>query len=671
MVIYLTVIQAERFPPRMPRLNGRQIVGRETILVIDDSREISTLVSERILKPAGYQTMVAQDGVEGLEKIRSEKPDLVLLDLEMPRLDGLGVLEALQAEQYDIPIILVTSHGSEELAVNVFRKGVRDYVIKPINSAELLHSVERTLTETRLRREKERLAETLVEANQELERRVKELNTLYGIGRSVTSALELDRLLGRIVEAAVYITGAEEGSVLLLDENTNELFVRAAQGLEETYASDFRLRVKDSLAGKVIRSGEPIMINQADGQYKVKTAYLVNAILYVPLKAKDRVIGVLTVDNRVSFKDFTRNDLFSLSLLSDYAAVAIENARLFSEIENERRTLAAILSGTEDMIVVTDSLNQILLMNESAQRGFELCESSLEGRPLTELIQNQDMLSLYKQSPNRVDGNYAEIALGDDQTFLGTLSPILGIGRVLVMKNITHLKQLDQMKSDFVATVSHDLRSPLTSIRGFVDLLPVVGDLNEQQSSCLERVNLGIEDITALIDDLLDIGRIEASTDWGTELYDMNELTSSVVEKLYTQAESKKQELTVETAAEPPMVRVNLLRLEQVVSNLVSNAIKYTPEGGNIHVSSAIDDKFAVVHVRDNGIGIPLSEQPFIFDKFYRVHSETTQDIRGTGLGLSIAKSILEKHNGRIWVKSELGDGSCFSFLLPRVSEKE
>ena len=119
------------------------------------------------------------------------------------------------------------------------------------------------------------------------------------------------------------------------------------------------------------------------------------------------------------------------------------------------------------------------------------------------------------------------------------------------------------------------------------------------------------------------------------------------------------------------MVRANLLRLEQVVSNLASNAIKYTPDGGKIHVSSAIDDKFAVVNVQDDGIGIPLSEQPFIFDRFYRVHSETTEDIRGTGLGLAIAKSILEKHNGRIWVKSEPGGGRCFSFLLPMVSEKE
>ena len=638
----------------------------EKILVIDDNREISTLVTEYILKPEGYQVLSAKDGIEGLEKIRAESPDLVLLDLEMPRLDGLGVLEALHSEQNEIPIILMTSHGSEELAVTVFRKGVKDYVIKPIDSEELLRIVEKSLTEARLRREKERLTQDLIKSNQELERRVKELNALYGIGRSVTAVLELDRLLGRIVEAAVYITGAEEGSLLLLDEGTNELFVRAAQGLEEKYARDFRLRVKDSLAGKVIRTGEPIMINKAGGPHKVKTAYLVNSILYVPLKAKGHIMGVLTVDNRVSDEDFTRNDLFLLSLLSDYAAVAIENARLFGQIEEERRTLEAILAGTEDMIIVTNDQGHVLLINESARRDFALGREEVEGRPLADLIQNQDLSNLYQQSLNRTNGTSAEVTI-EERTFLATLSPISDVGRVVVMKDITHLKQLDQMKSDFVATVSHDLRSPLTSIRGFADLLPVVGELNEQQNSFLKKIHRGIEDITALINDLLDIGRIEAGTDWGTEPCDLNEIILSVTDKLRNQAENKQQSLVVETSAEPLIVQGNRLRLEQVVNNLVGNAVKYTPEGGNIHVWSSVDDKIAVVNVEDTGIGIPVSEQPFIFDKFYRVQSDQTANISGTGLGLSIVKSIIERHNGRIWVKSEPEKGSCFSFLLPRT----
>ena len=192
-------------------LSGGRALANETILVVDDNREIAAIVTEHILRPSGYQVILARDGIEGLQRIEADMPDLVLLDMEMPRLDGMGVLDALQAKKCDIPIILMTSHGSEQLAVTVFRKGVRDYVIKPADSAELLAVVERALTEVRLRREKEDLTNHLVAANQELERRVKELNALYGIGRSVTSLLELDRLLSRVVEAAVYITGAEEG----------------------------------------------------------------------------------------------------------------------------------------------------------------------------------------------------------------------------------------------------------------------------------------------------------------------------------------------------------------------------------------------------------------------------------------------------------------------------
>ena len=184
-----------------------------------------------MLKPNGYVVTTAKDGVEGLKQYRADRPDLILLDLEMPRLNGLGVIEELHTEHSDTPIVLMTSHGSEDLAVTVFRKGVKDYIIKPVETDELLAVVEGALTEARLRREKEQLTQSLLQLNKELELRVKELNALYGIGRSFTSMLDLDRLLGRIVESAVYITGAEEGSLLLLDEETNELFMRSAQGL--------------------------------------------------------------------------------------------------------------------------------------------------------------------------------------------------------------------------------------------------------------------------------------------------------------------------------------------------------------------------------------------------------------------------------------------------------
>ena len=286
--------------------------------------------------------------------------------------------------------------------------------------------------------------------------------------------------------------------------------------MDEKYAREFRLKVEDSLAGQVIQTGEPMVISAASGTHKVKTAYLAKAILYVPLKTKGHVIGVLAVDNRVSDKDFTRNDLFLLSLLSDTAAIGIENARLFGQIENERQMLEAILSGSEDIIIVTDQEDRVILMNKSARRAFSLGHTSLTGRALETLIKNQDLLGLYDKSQLHGPPHRAEISLPNGQTLLANLSSISGVGRVAVMQDITHLKKLDQMKSDFVATVSHDLRSPLTSIRGFTDLLPVAGSLNEQQATFLKKIQRGVEDITNLINDLLDIGRIEAGMDLET-----------------------------------------------------------------------------------------------------------------------------------------------------------
>ncbi|MGQ9627246.1 MAG: GAF domain-containing protein [Anaerolineae bacterium] len=311
----------------------------ETVLVVDDRKENVDFVVDYVLKPNGYKFLTARDGEEGLRLALSEKPDLILLDMQMPRMTGLEVLEALKKEGQEIPVVLMTFHGSESLAVQVFRLGVKDYVIKPFQAEEMLAAIERALAEVRLRRERDQLMTNLVRANSQLEQRVKELNTLYGIGKSVSSVLNLEQLLNRVVEAAVYITGAEEGSLLLIDEETNELYLRAAQGLEERFARGFRLKAEDSLAGWVIKTGQPFIIDGKTGDHKIVTAYLVKALLYTPLRVEDKIIGVLGVANHVSERTFNSHDLFMLSALADYAAVAIEKVRLFSEIQRQVREL--------------------------------------------------------------------------------------------------------------------------------------------------------------------------------------------------------------------------------------------------------------------------------------------------------------------------------------------
>ena len=637
----------------------------ERILVVDDRAENLDFIVEYVLKPNGYAPLVARDGAEGLEKALTEHPDLILLDMQMPKMTGIEVLEELARQGREIPVILMTFHGSEALAVEVFRWGVKDYVIKPFDVAEMLDAISRALSEVRLRQERDDLLTRLIGANKQLELRVKELNILSSVGKSVAGVLDLERLLSRLVDAAVYLTGAEEGWLMLLDEETNELYVRAAKGLDERQARSFRLRVDDSLAGAVIRSGEPVVIG--GGRHKVKTAYLVKSLIAMPLKVGQETIGVLSVDHRVEDRAFSSSALGLLAALADYAAIAIENARLFTEIEESRSKLEDILSGTSEAIIVTDEEGRIVLMNIAALKILDLEPNKAVRQRAVEVIPYRELQALYSRAREEAEDLFVEVPIGDDRTYNANLTPIHrhGIGHVVVMQNISHLKELEQLKNEFVSTVSHDIRSPLTSIRGFVDLLGMTGPLTDQQEDFAERIRDNVAHIIELIEDLLDLERIEAGADFELAPIAMDRVITESVETLGGHATSKHQSVQVRLPPSLPLVLGNRTRLRQVMNNLVSNAIKYTPDRGHIKVRAEEPDHQVLVHVQDTGCGISAEDQACLFQKFYRVKNEYTRDIPGTGLGLAITKSVVESHGGRIWVDSEPGRGSTFTFLLP------
>jgi two-component system NtrC family sensor kinase len=354
-------------------------MAAECILVIDDSADIRRFLRESVLEPAGYIVLTAPDGQSGLERALAERPDLIMLDVNMPRMTGLEVLEALQNEEANIPVIFMTFFGSESVAVQAFRLGVKDYIRKPFEVDEILQAVERALNESRLQREKEVLLQRLETTNKQLEQRITELTTLYAVGQSVTSLLDPDKLLDRVVEAAVYIAGADEGWLLLMDEETQELRVRAAQGIGERQEQRLRLKVEDSLVGSVVRTGEPMMATggpNTDDRLKVKTGYLVGSLLYAPLKVKGRVIGVLGVANRTASRRFGQDNLFRLTSLADYAAIAIENARL----HEVTRELVAMDILKQTVVTVAHYINNPLTaLVMQAQVGFkELKESKPE-----------------------------------------------------------------------------------------------------------------------------------------------------------------------------------------------------------------------------------------------------------------------------------------------------
>jgi signal transduction histidine kinase/DNA-binding response OmpR family regulator len=313
-------------------------VSGETVLVADDRTDNVDFLRQYVLEPNGYLVRWAADGTGALRVALEEDVDLVISDLVMPNLNGLELMAELRKAGKHIPTILMTFHGSEETAVNAFRLGARDYIIKPFTVEEMTEAIDRALAEARLRRERDELTRHLLQANRQLEQHVKELRILYGLGRSVTSLLDLELVLNRVVEAAVYLTGAEEGSLMLIDEEGGDLYMRAARGVGEKHARGFRVRVEDSIAGRVLRTGEPISLGgtEEDDSYKVKTDYFVKALLNVPLKVGGEVIGVLAVNNRDAARAFSSRHLRMLIALADYASISIYNARLYQDLGESR-----------------------------------------------------------------------------------------------------------------------------------------------------------------------------------------------------------------------------------------------------------------------------------------------------------------------------------------------
>jgi two-component system NtrC family sensor kinase len=315
--------------------------------------------------------------------------------------------------------------------------------------------------------------------------------------------------------------------------------------------------------------------------------------------------------------------------------------------------------------VITGRDDRVLVANAAFRQALGLGAIVAEGRPLVELAQNETLLSFVATSPDNGQSYKSEIPLADGRTLYATLTPIPDVGRVVIMQDVTYFKRLDQMKSDFVATVSHDLRAPLTSIKSYAQMLEMFGELNEKQTTFVDRIVRAADHIAALITDLLDLSKIEAGIDLELTVLDLNQVMADATGQLQEEAGRKQQKMVCFLPAQPIWVRGHRLRLHQVITNLLSNAVKYTPESGQITVMLQASDGRALFKVEDNGLGIPPADLPFVFDKFYRVKNEDRAGIPGTGLGLSICKSIIEKHGGDIWVESQYHQGSIFCFTLP------
>ena len=357
---------------------------------------------------------------------------------------------------------------------------------------------------------------------------------------------------------------------------------------------------------------------------------------------------------------------------------------LMGRLEQEQEKIKSIVDSVAEGLVFLDRRNRIGLINPAAQEMLGISSNSV-GVEIKLAVTDPTLKRLFETCQltthqRKTVAHEVAVSSGGRERVLKVLaSPVISkddllLGTVYVFDDITREKEIDRMKSDFVSLVSHELRTPLTAIQLGVSLVldGKAGPINEKQRSSLEKVDRQVKRLTDLINDLLDLSRIESGRiQMKREPISLVDIAVSRLEEMKPQADSKGVKLDLEVEGEIPMTVGDEARIGQVITNLLSNALKFTPQGGQVKVRLSRQGDMILTEVIDTGPGIPEEERERIFDKFYQLSDFKTRSQGGSGLGLSIAKGIVEAHGGRIWVESEVGVGSNFKFLLPIISPEE
>ena len=359
-----------------------------------------------------------------------------------------------------------------------------------------------------------------------------------------------------------------------------------------------------------------------------------------------------------------------------------ERERSLRDIATEKSKIKTIINCMGDGVLVCDRDSCIVLSNPAASRILKVPETSLIGNFLPQCNLHSELSKMIQESLATTDKSYSsvsqELSLGESgEIFLRAhTAPVqndLGetMGSVTVLQDISHLKELDKMKSEFIAMVTHELRAPIAAVEQQLTVIlnKMAGEVTEKQGQLLSRAKERIKGLLTLIKDLLDLSKIEAGmmVQYKEPLH-LHEVVQKVVDLMRAEAEAKKLDLQFTAPPQLSLISADRNSMEGIFTNLISNAIKYTPEGGKVWVHLEEEGGFVKATVSDTGIGIKKEDLSRIFDKFYRVKTVETRQIVGTGLGLSIVKSVVDAHLGSIFVESEEGGGTIFSVLLPKES---
>jgi signal transduction histidine kinase len=506
-----------------------------------------------------------------------------------------------------------------------------------------------------------RLAASFEHMRMSLRSRLREMDLLLGASQQMAASFELARALPPMLSNLRELAQADVARLVL---------ERSAPGARPEV-----FQAGESSPDWVLLDGQVLEICGQRGAFTLENPSRARAVLELRSLAEPlEGISAAPLRNEASGRGPSyagrtcQNETDLLSILAVQVGIFLDNARLYQRAEGERNRLLAILDSTPDAVIAVDPAGRIALANPAAQGVLNGPAAEAIGQPAEEWIGSAELVESLLHSGG--EHQTLEIKIEGGRVLYATATDVVNglaqpIGRVMVLSDITHYKLLDSLKSEFVSTVSHDLRAPLTFMRGYATMLPMVGEVNEQQREFVEKILASVERMSKLVDDLLDLGRIETGIGLHLTSVPLEEMLQDVVSSFRPQAVNKQIVLEVELADGLAPVEADPMLMRQAIANLVDNAIKYTPAGGRVMLYAVQQDGRQLISVEDSGVGIAPADQPRLFEKFFRAHKEGEEGPRGSGLGLAIVKSIVEQHHGRVQVDSRLGKGSKFTIAFP------
>lgn len=515
-----------------------------------------------------------------------------------------------------------------------------------------------------------------------------QLQAVRDIGLKITSRLNVDAVLSAVATQAAALLAADGAAIYLLKGDVLEL--AAVQRMPSAFVG-YTLALGSGVVGNVALTGQPMRLDDYTADWKGEPDFpfareTVGSAVVIPLVFSERIQGVLIVAQGKQSRIFTQEDVRRLELLGPQAAVAIANSALFERqrdladaLSASKNQLETVLTSTQNPVVAVDRALQVIFSNPAAIALFEKLLDG-EGKPLswqdhtpiTALVPR----ALLPQDTRQVLRTLRESQVfiyeidAAERVFLCHLAPLGGgpraVGWVAVLNDITELKELDRFKSQMVRMTSHDLKNPLFAAMSYADLLAdeLESEEKPQLLPFIETINQQLERMNRTISSILDLERLQA----GGALFeccDPAALTEDALEEIQARAAAKQITLQAQVDAELPYVLGDSLQLTHALVNVIENAVKFTPEGGEVLVTARAEADGISIAVQDNGVGIPAEYHTRVFERFFRVQQPGVEHISGSGLGLNLVKTIVNAHAGRVWLESEPGQGTTVFIWLP------